>query len=795
MPHLIYLNRIWRIAPDELCFQSSCLAISRILWTFFLCIVLGLSYEEVEDCHQWWSVVIYLAISIATSILTILCEIAVALLSLRGSIYNPEPRKVIVVPLSVHIALSICQLVIGIYGLIFLCNKTIPCSRQFSSRATIALLYVIVLSQIIDFVGVLGCCYMYSSKNTTEIINKAQKMENKNDRELSHHFSEDFDLYGSRCRNLCQILHFLTCNLFGGNKIGNEIEDVAQLFSNFFHHDGFLDLVPSDIAVGVALVRMQQRRKKHILQQLKENEGSGFFRKPHLKFRDTESNDSIVLDPVSLPEEKGEDTQGRRNVFSKNRKYIVRYPSVRNTDLPVLLTSANDVFCYAHYSRYALSMYSALMYIYKHPLHGVCSLGWSRFCGSTTLVPSNYSCCCDLVESTDDVNVPNRIRHVVGDSAYGLFTTGLLLLSKNSRAVLLYVNFSNGILSRPFGVFYDRDTNELVVAIRGTLSLEDCITDVLASPEHLEETGRKWGFLGKGKYAHNGMLKSAQRIRELLDSVVKLKELQKHIAEDVYFRKNIGVVDIEEPSSPPRLVVVGHSLGAGVAAILSLLLRPAFPELKCYGYGMPGSIFDEETCKETQTYITSIVLNNDLVPRLAARSLCKLREQIINSLLRCKMNKYSTLKLALKKDGLPDLNDLLFPINEIPDTPFSAMLRSYVNMMSNKSSATLLTIELHLPGHVVHLKRIAKSENEGLRFRLLEWLSRCRTATFGMIPAWPRKRKRKGIYYGFDINKEELNDIYVSTCMVSDHLPNVYVDVLDDMVADIKQGVNQSQYN
>lgn len=38
------------------------------------------------------------------------------------------------------------------------------------------------------------------------------------------------------------------------------------------------------------------------------------------------------------------------------------------------------------------------------------------------------------------------------------------------------------------------------------------------------------------------------------------------------------------------LVLVGHSLGAGTAAILAILLRQSHPELQCFAYSPPGGL-------------------------------------------------------------------------------------------------------------------------------------------------------------------------------------------------------------
>ena len=62
-------------------------------------------------------------------------------------------------------------------------------------------------------------------------------------------------------------------------------------------------------------------------------------------------------------------------------------------------------------------------------------------------------------------------------------------------AIFLY-----SIQVNPYMIIVDRKWKTLVVAIRGTLSLEDMITDVSISPQSLEELGKKFGFNGVGEY-------------------------------------------------------------------------------------------------------------------------------------------------------------------------------------------------------------------------------------------------------------------------------------------------------
>ncbi|RYH15727.1 hypothetical protein EON65_31270 [archaeon] len=48
------------------------------------------------------------------------------------------------------------------------------------------------------------------------------------------------------------------------------------------------------------------------------------------------------------------------------------------------------------------------------------------------------------------------------------------------------------------------------------------------------------------------------------------------------------------------LILTGHSLGAGVAVLLALLLKDAFPSLRCFAYGAPGALTDILTARGSQ---------------------------------------------------------------------------------------------------------------------------------------------------------------------------------------------------
>jgi len=70
---------------------------------------------------------------------------------------------------------------------------------------------------------------------------------------------------------------------------------------------------------------------------------------------------------------------------------------------------------------------------------------------------------------------------------------------------ILYVTFKNTLVHSPFFVLLDHEKKTIVYSIRGTISLDDCVKDVVAEEMVLDDVGKEWGFDGVGEYCHKGM--------------------------------------------------------------------------------------------------------------------------------------------------------------------------------------------------------------------------------------------------------------------------------------------------
>jgi len=70
----------------------------------------------------------------------------------------------------------------------------------------------------------------------------------------------------------------------------------------------------------------------------------------------------------------------------------------------------------------------------------------------------------------------------------------------------------------------------------------------------------------------------------------------------------------------------GHSLGAGVAAMLSLKMHQRAQGVKCWAFCPPGGLLSQNLSHAAEDYCTSIIVNKDMVPRLSLKTVCRLFE-------------------------------------------------------------------------------------------------------------------------------------------------------------------------
>ena len=71
-----------------------------------------------------------------------------------------------------------------------------------------------------------------------------------------------------------------------------------------------------------------------------------------------------------------------------------------------------------------------------------------------------------------------------------------------------------------------------------------------------------------------------------------------------------------------RLVVTGHSLGAGVAAIVGFMLRPRFPDLKVWAFSPPGGLLSPEVGSRAARQGSDMRRMHGSLTRVLARVLC-----------------------------------------------------------------------------------------------------------------------------------------------------------------------------
>jgi len=156
----------------------------------------------------------------------------------------------------------------------------------------------------------------------------------------------------------------------------------------------------------------------------------------------------------------------------------------------------------ARFARHSLSIYTWMLYFYMNPVTGIPRLLAGRFA----------ECYHHEKRSENTFSSKCQENNAVGDNWLHVHKNALLAHSGLDDSDLIYANFENKYNQMPYCIVIDHKWQSVVVSIRGTLSLEDCVVDVLVDPEPLDELGREYGFDGEGQYCHSGVLACVRHI-------------------------------------------------------------------------------------------------------------------------------------------------------------------------------------------------------------------------------------------------------------------------------------------
>ena len=297
-------------------------------------------------------------------------------------------------------------------------------------------------------------------------------------------------------------------------------------------------------------------------------------------------------------------------------------------------------------------------------------------------------------------------------------------------AMLSYACFLNGIVSTPYSIMVDKSKEKIIIAIRGTISIEDMVVDLQYKPACLEKVGVICGSDLKGHSCHKGFLARSKWLYNSLRSEQVLKTM--------YSDKS--------PFKDYGLVVCGHSLGAGCASLLAIMLRPSFPSIRCFAYEPPGGLLDEDLATECEDFIVSTVRQDDMIPRVSHQNFDELRVNFFSILTRIKVPKiqaFHDIRTHCNDASIKHRNSkVLRKQTDVPtDTVFYKRLEQF---RLERSEADY--VKLYLPGKIVHFL----DPGDGRRH----------------IP-----------YYA---SKHEFDHIAISKTMVSDHSCKDLVGVLQN---------------
>ncbi|KAK4878368.1 hypothetical protein RN001_010874 [Aquatica leii] len=681
MPGLTAFNRRWSVGSDDFVLPGGILSTFHLICAIILTCVLCLTDFKNPD-YCVFEIWIFNIVYLSIVMLCLILEVYMSCVSYKGSILNTEPRTAVKYILYVRLLVLNGEMVVLGYGIYWTAVNYHTCPVNYAKTVFLVLILLNCFTIICIFVNI-WCAYDPAGRSWVKMKTYQRSLRES---ESKFQYKRSGSTRNWRQRKVMKAYQDSwdqRCRvLFCCMRATDTNRNSFREIARLLS-DYFrdLDVVPSDVVAGIILLRVYQKVERRAIIERRKNDTYEFL-----------SGVPVTSSTKFLSLQEG------------------------GTDLELFQTVIRYVY-------FAVRAYGWPMYAMTKKM-GLC-----RIC-------SKASCCFP--------NLRNGIE-VIEDNCCHLNRAALQTLSELGNIEIIYATYHVDIGKTPFFIALDYDREKIVISIRGTLSMNDILTDLNAEAERIPVEPLRDDFLG-----HKGMVSAAVYVLEKIKAEKLLERAHN-------YRTFIGTKDYD-------LVIVGHSLGAGIASILGILLRKEYPNLMCFCYSPPGGLLSMAAMEYTKTFTTGVVLGKDVVPRLGLNQMEALRADLINAIKRsvdpkwkiiscgvmcccCSIEPTSATELSTADQAMADY------IQEKQQT------RTVGGVHPSDSSIALTThLPMYPPGRIIHIVRHHPTKDE--------------KALSGKEP----------VYQAIWAENTDFDEVLISPVMIQDHMPDKLLTALNKVV-------------
>jgi sn1-specific diacylglycerol lipase len=320
------------------------------------------------------------------------------------------------------------------------------------------------------------------------------------------------------CRCCFGVTSLFTCCLYGGTEaVRGDLSDFALLMANHFEDDGILDVTASDILAALLMLK-----------------------RCHLQ-EDLESRDQLLV-RLTQQESNENDTEPQQQEMTAHKHH---------SSLPSLLPNSLNFLKQERHLAVLTQSWSpgqSLTFHHRHRQEGSDNETTGPFAPviRETLSEKNPYERYLVAEGARFICISKAIyawsagssyRDEIGRAIAAQFRVSRqddreLELDRYRRLLslapvhgiqekdIVVVKIKQGIAATPYAIVVDHSWKSVVIAIRGTQSLEDWLVDITMRPDELAEIGQECGFDGVGRYCHAGVLACTEWIYRDLERCV-----------------------------------------------------------------------------------------------------------------------------------------------------------------------------------------------------------------------------------------------------------------------------------